>query len=92
MAAIVVYNVTTMPKINIREFKAHFSAFIDRVAAGETIVIAKRNEAVAELRPVESRRTARILGSPVAGVVVPDSFFEPLPDDLLAVFGAEDPR
>jgi len=81
-----------MPKINIREFKAHFSAFIDRVAAGETIVIAKRNEAVAELRPAERRRTARILGSAVAGVVVPDSFFEPLPDDLLAVFGAEDPR
>jgi prevent-host-death family protein len=77
-----------MAKVNIREFKAHFSAFIDRAAAGETILIAKRNEAVAELRPVERRRTARIFGNPVPGVEVPDSFFDPLPDDLLAAFGS----
>jgi prevent-host-death family protein len=88
----VVYNVVTMAKINIREFKAHFSAFIDRVAAGETIVIAKRNEAVAELRPVGRRRTVPIFGNPVGGVEVSDGFFEPLPDDVIAPFEGVGPQ
>jgi prevent-host-death family protein len=88
----VVYNVVTMARVNIREFKAHFSAFVDRAASGETIVISKRNEPVAELRPVSPRRTARVFGNPAAGVEIPDSFFDPLPDDLLAAFGAQEPK
>jgi prevent-host-death family protein len=86
----VVYNVVTMAKVNIREFKAHFSGFIDRAAAGETIVISKRNEPVAELRPVQRRRTADVFADPLKGVEIPESFFEPLPDELLAAFGAGD--
>jgi prevent-host-death family protein len=87
-SSIVVYDVVTMTKVNIREFKAHFSAFLDRVAAGETIVIAKRNEAIAEIRPIARRRTADVVfARPIEAFEVPDSFFEPLPDDLLAAFG-----
>jgi prevent-host-death family protein len=68
------------------------SNFVDRAASGETIVISKRNEPVAELRPVSPRRTARVFGNPAAGVEIPDSFFDPLPDDLLAAFGAQEPK
>ena len=76
-----------MSKVNIRELKAHLSAFIERVEAGETILVAKRNEPVAELRPIARRTSAQVLGQPVKGVHVPDAFFDPLPDDIIAAFG-----
>jgi prevent-host-death family protein len=75
-----------MPKVNIRELKAHLSAFIDRVEGGETIIVAKRNEPVAELRPIARRSAGRILGRPVKGLHVPTEFFEPLPEDVLKAF------
>ncbi len=78
-----------MAKINIRELKAHLSALIERVEHGETIVVAKRNEPVAELRPIARRSARRILGKPVKGLCVPSAFFDPLPDDVTAGFGAE---
>jgi prevent-host-death family protein len=85
----VVYNVVTMAKVNIRELKANLSAFIERVEAGETIVVAKRNEPVAELRPIARRSAVRILGKPVKGLHVPAAFFDPLPDDVIAAFGGQ---
>jgi prevent-host-death family protein len=78
-----------MAKVNIRELKAHLSAFIERVEAGETIVVAKRNEPVAELRPITRRVTGQILGNPVTGMHLTAAFFEPLPDDIIASFGGE---
>jgi prevent-host-death family protein len=83
------YNVVTMPKVNIRELKAHLSELIDRVVAGETIVVAKRNEPVAELRPIARRSGARILGKPVKGLHVPAAFFDPLPDDVISMFDGQ---
>lgn len=78
-----------MAKVNIRELKAHLSEYVERVAAGETIVVAKHNEPVAELRPVPRRRKKSIFGNPVPGLEVPPSFFEPLPDDIVAAFSGE---
>jgi prevent-host-death family protein len=78
-----------MAKVNIRELKAHLSAFIDRVEGGETIIVAKRNEPVAELRPIARRSAARILGKPVKDLHVPATFFEPLPDDVVAAFDGQ---
>jgi prevent-host-death family protein len=75
-----------MTKVNIRELKAHLSAIIERVEAGETIVVAKRNEPIAELRPVTRRSKLRILGTPMAGLHVGADFFDPLPDDVIAAF------
>lgn len=80
-----------MAKVNIRELKAHLSGFIERVERGETIIVAKRNEPVAELRPIVRRSERRILGRPVKDLHVPATFFEPLPDDVVAVFGGETP-
>jgi prevent-host-death family protein len=38
--------------INIHEAKAKLSEYLDKVAAGEHVVICKRNRPVAELRAV----------------------------------------
>lgn len=37
---------------NIYDVRTHFSEFIKRVEGGETIVIARNNAPVAELRPI----------------------------------------
>jgi prevent-host-death family protein len=78
-----------MAKVSIRELKANLSALIERVAAGETIVVAKRNEPVAELRPIARRSSMPMFGNPVIGLRVPPEFFDPLPEELLAALDGE---
>jgi prevent-host-death family protein len=78
--------IMTMIVVNIHEAKAKLSEFLDRVAAGERVVICKRNQPVAELRAVEQKRTEpRPIGGS-KGIVIPPSFFEPMPDDFLDAF------
>ncbi len=73
--------------INIHEAKAKLSEYLDAVAGGETVVICKRNRPIAELRAVEQKRTEpRPLGRGAYTFAVPDSFFEPMPDDWLDEF------
>ena len=76
----------TMIVINIHEAKAKLSEYLDAVANGETVVICKRNRPVAELRAVEQKRTEpRPIGG-AKGIVVPPSFFDPMPDEWLDQF------
>ena len=80
-----------MIKINIAEARAHFSRYIESVERGETVTICRRNVPIAEIRPLpQPLRDLRPVGID-RGMEVPASFFEPLPDDLLAAFdGAVD--
>jgi prevent-host-death family protein len=72
--------------INIHEAKAKLSEYLDAVANGETVLICKRNRPVAELRAVEQKRTEpRPLGG-TKGIVIPPSFFDPMPDEWLDQF------
>jgi prevent-host-death family protein len=76
-----------MTKINIHEAKTHLSRYLEQVERGETVVVCKRNLPVAEIRPISSRRIkAREIGLARGTFNVPSSFFEDLPDDLLAGF------
>ena len=76
-----------MIKINIFEAKAKLSEYLDRLAQGERIVICKRNRPIAELRPIEAvLETPRPIGGAKGHFVVPPSFFEPLPEDLVDSF------
>ncbi len=70
--------------VNIHEAKTHFSKLLERVALGEEIIIARAGEPIARLSPLSPRR-ARIPGG-AEGFEVPDSFFEPLPDNILKAF------
>ncbi len=83
----------TMIKINIAEAKANFSRYIESVERGETITVCRRNVPVAEIRslpqPLLDRRPVGI----DRGMEIPASFFESLPDSLIAAFkGANDPE
>jgi prevent-host-death family protein len=78
----------TMMLVNIFEAKAKLSDLLDRAAAGEQILICKRNQPVAELRPIVAPRQApRPVGGARGMVTVPPAFFDPLPDDELEAFG-----
>ena len=75
-----------MIRINVTEAKAHLSRYLKRVEQGETIVLCRRNEPIAEIRPLPKRaRGPRPVGID-RGLTIPAAFFEPLPDNLLAAF------
>jgi prevent-host-death family protein len=77
--------------INIYEAKAKLSEFLEAASRGERVLICKRNRPVAELRAVESARTEpRPFGGAAGRFTVPQSFFEPLPDDVLDAFEGKD--
>ena len=68
--------------VNVHQAKTQLSRLLARVEAGEDVVIARRGEPVARLvgcKP-RSRRQADILKG---RVVVPESFFDPLPEEEL---------
>ena len=73
--------------MNIHHAKTHLSRLIERVALGETFVIAKSGRPVAQLIPIvnEPRRPGALKGR----IVVAEDFDAPLPDDILSVFAGD---
>lgn len=78
-----------MPVTNISEAKAQLSALIERVLAGEEIVIGKAGKPVAKLVPFERPSRPRVPGALGGRIRIADDFDE-LPDDLRAAFGMDD--
>ena len=76
-----------MIRINIHDAKTHLSRYLERVENGETIVVCRRNVPVAEIRPLPQRpRKPRPIGLDKGKISVPNSFFDPLPNDVLDAF------
>ena len=81
-----------MIRLNIHEAKTHLSRYLPRLKRGEFIVLCKRNEPVAEIRPLPLRRVKpRPVGLSKGRFEIPASFFEPLPDEILDVFRGRNP-
>jgi prevent-host-death family protein len=82
-----------MKQVNIREAKTHLSQLLQRVAAGEEVIIAKSGVPVARLMAVEKRRRRSFLGIDRKRLKVPRDFDAPLPPDILLGFwGGEVPK
>lgn len=84
-----------MIRLNIHEARTHLSCYLARLEAGETIVLCRRNQPIAELRPLPRLEAApRPFGLARGTFSVPDSFFEPLPADVIEGFegGPRSPR
>jgi prevent-host-death family protein len=80
-------NTLVMKKVNVHQAKANLSRYLDEVERGETILVCRRNVPVAELRPVaRAPHQPRPVGLARGGFTVPYSFFEPLPDEVVAGF------
>lgn len=72
--------------VNIHEAKTHLSKLIQRVRLGEEVVIAKAGEPVARLVPEGNQSKPRSPGTGRGDFVIHDSFYEPLPANILDLF------
>jgi len=75
-----------METINIHQAKTQFSRLIERVNAGEEIVITRAGRPVARLVPATASAAPRRLGLMKGRIRVSKDFDAPLPDDLLDAF------
>ena len=76
-----------MKRVNMHEAKTHLSRYVAELAPGETLLLCNRNEPVAELRAISKKAAGKPrLGVAQGQFVIPDSFFEPLPDEILNSF------
>jgi prevent-host-death family protein len=71
-----------MPSVSVLEAKKSFSKLLQRVAAGEQIVISNRGVPVARLIPVSPRP----LGLDKNRLQIADDFDAPLPPDIMDGF------
>lgn len=79
-----------MIKLNIHEAKTHLSRYLDKLKKGETILLCKHNEPVAEIRGIPTPPSKkRPIGLAKGQFTIPDSFLEPLPDELLTAFSGQ---
>lgn len=76
-------------RVNIAEAKVRLSAYVDQAQQGRKIIICRRNVPVAELRPIVQPKPVRRPVGIDRGMEIPDSFFEPLPKDLIDAFGGK---
>jgi len=72
-----------MKTVNIHEAKTQLSRLIERVIAGEEVVIAKAGRPVARLVPAKTSRKPRKPGRMKGKIKFDDAFFEPLPEEEL---------
>jgi len=77
-------------RVNIHDAKTNLSRYLAELAPGQVLVLSKRNQPIAEIRLLRKKavRKPRI-GAAKGQFVAPDSFFEPLPDDILKAFSGK---
>ena len=76
-----------MSTVSLHELQRDPLAYINRAAAGESILITRNNHPVVELRPVAAPcPTPRPFGLAAGEFVVPDDFDTPLPEEILKSF------
>lgn len=78
-----------MLRINIHEAKTHLSRYLSRLRRGEVIVICRRNIPIAEIRALPGRAKPRRIGVARGEFTIPESFFDPLPEDFEKGFRGE---
>jgi len=76
-----------MSQVSVEEMQRDLSACLQRVEAGETLLIVRAGKPVAEVKPVGTRvETVRPFGLCKGEFTVPDDFDAPLPEDVLKAF------
>jgi antitoxin (DNA-binding transcriptional repressor) of toxin-antitoxin stability system len=60
--------------------------YLRQVEEGETLIIFRADQPIAELRPIATTKRPRPFGSCAGEFTVPDDFDAPLPEDILKAF------
>ncbi|MGD2014594.1 MAG: type II toxin-antitoxin system Phd/YefM family antitoxin [Desulfobacterales bacterium] len=76
----------TMISVNIHEAKTHLSRLLERVVAGEEIIISKAGKPMAKLTPISKPQMDRVPGLDKGVIQIPDDFDAPLPEDIIELF------
>jgi len=78
-----------MIQVSVEEIQRDLSAYLQRVEAGETLIIVRAGQPVAEVKPVVARaKVLRPYGLCAGEFAVPEDFDALLPEDLLHEFEA----
>jgi len=73
-----------MAQITVEEIQQDFSDVLQRVEAGETLVILKAGKPLAEIKPLlATGKSLRPFGLCAGEFLVPDNFDAPLPQDII---------
>ncbi len=80
-----------MDTVNIHQAKTQLSRLIERVCAGEEIIIARSGKPVARLAPLLPSAKPRTPGLLKGKIRVAKDFNAPLPDHLLDLFEGKSP-
>jgi prevent-host-death family protein len=79
-----------MTTVNVHEAKTHLSRLLERVEAGEEVVIARAGKPVARLTTIDPARPRARMGFMAGQFVVPDDFDTMGEDDIEALFYGSD--
>lgn len=76
-----------MAQVSIEDVQRDLSTYLQRVEAGETLLIVRAGKPIAEVKPVVARvETLRPFGLCAGEFLVPEDFDAPLPEDILKAF------
>ena len=65
----------------------HLSRYLEKLKKGESILLCKRNEPIAEIRPLPDHPNCkRPIGLAKAQLTIPKDFFDPLPEGIIQAF------
>ena len=78
-----------MKSVNIHEAKTHLSRLVERVQAGEEIIIAKAGRPAARLVPIEAAGRPIKIGGLKASAPVPDDFNTMFESEIEALFAGD---
>lgn len=75
-----------MPVFTVHDAKTNLSKLIERAEKGEEVVIARGDKPAVKLVPVTANKPKRVFGAFKGRFTVPDSFFDPLPEEELSAW------
>jgi len=76
-----------MMQVSVEDIQQNLLGYLQRVEAGETLVIVRAGQPVVEMKPVKTGAEAlRPFGLCAGEFTVPEDFDTPLPEDLLQAF------
>ncbi len=78
-----------MTIVSVHEAKTHLSRLIEKVLAGEEVVIARNKEPVVRMIREAPPKKKPLLGALKGQVLIDDRFFEPLPEEELKAWYGE---
>lgn len=75
-----------MTTVSVHEAKTHLSRLIEKVLAGEEVIVERNKQPVIKLVPANPPTKKPLLGALKGKISFDDSFFDPLSEEELALW------